>query len=92
MKDSRCDDYSRTISERRLNDLKEDALRLRKAVNTLVLGYCSNTYGVARCDAKAYAKKLLHELTSETKAMFKRDRTSIFKQIAAKANAVIDKR
>ena len=92
MKDSRCDEHSRTISEHKLNDLEEDVLRLCKAVNTLVIGYCPSTYGMKRYEAEAYAKKLLHELTSETKAMFKRDRTSIFKQIAAKANAVIDKR
>ena len=28
MKNSRCNDYSRTISERRLEDLKEDAQNL----------------------------------------------------------------
>ena len=54
------------------------------------MGYRPTTAGAKRRDAEAYARKLLHELTRETKVFFKMDCKTLFETVSTQVNALTD--
>ena len=77
--------------DRKLRDLQDDKIHLRKAVDTLVMGYLPTTSGTKRRDADDYARRLLRQLMHGISTTFQQDQ-ELLETLSAQINALANRR
>ena len=77
--------------DRKLRDLLDNKIWLRKAVDTIVMGYLPSTSGNKRQEAEDYARRLLWQLTHGISTTFQRDRQTLLKILSVQVNALTDR-
>ena len=83
--------HRKADTDQKLRDLRDNEIHLRKAVDTLVMGYLPATSGAKHQESEDYAHRLLRQLTHEISTTFQQDQQTLLKTLLAQVNALLDR-